>query len=199
MARKYDWEKAFGIIHATLSGLHHAHTHKIIHTNIRPSNILFDENDVPKLTDFGLPAHYEPNKKRNWYNPPEHKTSKQGDIYSIGVVLHQLLTGRNPSYDNGGNLRIDDIKNELPEALRNMLTKFLAIRVSRRYTSCEEFFADYESFEEYRREMRMRKPVQKSRAPIIIEKKTPIWVYFLIALGGMVAALMTLYFTGYLH
>lgn len=199
MARKYNWEKAFSIMSAVMSGLNHAHKHKIIHTNIRPSNILLDENDIPKLTDFGLSAHYEPQKKRNWYNPPEHKTSKQGDIYSLGVVLHQMVTGRNPSYDNAGNLRLDDIKNELPEAVRDMLCKFLAIRVSRRYVSCEEFLAEWDAFKEYRREMQMRKPVKKIAKPIIIEKKTPIWVYALIALGGVAASLITLYLTGYLR
>ncbi len=199
MARKYNWEKAFSILLAVVSGLHHAHKHKIIHTNIRPSNILFDENNIPKLTDFGLPAHYEPHQKKNWYNPPEHKTSKQGDIYSLGVILHQMVTGRNPSYDNGGNLRLDDIKNELPEAVRDMLSKFLAIRVTRRYVSCEEFLADWDAFEEYRREMKLRKPAKKEAEPIIIEKKTSIWVYAVIALAGASAVFLTLYFTGYLQ
>ena len=199
MARKYNWEKAIEIILAVTTGLHHAHKHKIIHTNIRPSNILFDEEDVPKLTDFGLPAHYEPQKKKNWYNPPEHKSSKQGDIYALGVVFHQMITGRNPSYDNAGNLRLDDIQNELPEAIRDMLSKFLAIRVTRRYVSCEEFLSDYDAFEEYRREQRMKKPIVQKAQPIVIEKKTPIWVYGLIALGGVIAALVTLYFSGYLQ
>ncbi len=199
MARKYNWEKAFKIVVAVVSGLHHAHKHKIIHTNIRPSNILFDETDIPKLTDFGLPAHYEPHQKKNWYNPPEHKTSKQGDIYSLGVILHQMVTGRNPSYDNGGNLRLDDVKNELPEAVRDMICKFLAIRVTRRYVSCEEFLADWDAFEEYRREMKLRKPVKKEAEPIVIEKSTPIWVYAIIALAGASAVLLTLYFTGYLQ
>ncbi len=199
MARKYNWEKAFDIIMAVTSGLHHAHKNKIIHTNIRPSNILFDEDDVPKLTDFGLPAHYEPQKKKNWYNPPEHKVSKQGDIYAIGVILHQMVIGRNPSYDNAGNLRFDDIQNELPEAIRDMFCKLLAIRVTRRYDSCEGFLADYEAFEEYRRELRMRKPEPQKAEPIVIQKSTPIWIYGLITVGGVVAALVTLYLSGYLR
>ena len=197
MARKYNWEKAFEIIRGVAAGLNHAHKHKIIHTNIRPSNILFDENDVPKVTDFGLPSHYEPQKKRNWYNPPEHKNSKQGDIYSVGVVLHQLITGRNPSYDNAGNLRLDDVKNELPEAIRNMLCKFLAIRVTRRYVDCEEFFSEWDQFEEYRRDMRARQNAPKKAAPIIVEKKTPIWVYAVIAIGGMAVSFFILYLSGF--
>ncbi len=199
MARKYSYEKAFKIMIAVVSGLQHAHKHKIIHTNIRPSNILFDENDVPKLTDFGLPAHYEPQKKKNWYNPPEHKPSKQGDIYSLGVVLHQMLIGRNPSYDNAGNLRLDDIQNELPEAIRDMLCKFLAIRVSRRYTGCEDFLADWDAYEEYKLEMLKKKTAVKEPEPIVIEKKTPMWVYSLIAVGGVIIALITLYFSGNLQ
>lgn len=196
MARKYDWEKAFHIIMEVLEGLDHAHKNNIVHTNLRPSNILFDEDDTPKITDFGMPAHYEPQKKKNWYNPPEHKCSKQGDIYSLGVILHQLLTGRNPSYDNAGNLRLDDIRIELPEEVYNIVCKFLAIRVSRRYNACEEIFLDWESYQKRRSDMLAKRIEKKDNQPVVAEKKTPMWIYLLIAFGGIVATLVTLYLSG---
>ena len=54
MGNAVQRENAFKIIVPIVSGLHHAHKNKIIHTNIRPSNILFDENDIPKLSDLTL-------------------------------------------------------------------------------------------------------------------------------------------------
>ncbi|KAA3635492.1 MAG: hypothetical protein DWP97_04660 [Calditrichaeota bacterium] len=199
MARKYSWEDAFNIIMAVTSGLEHAHKHNIVHTNIRPSNILFDEEDVPKLSDFGMPVHYQQNSKtKNWYKPPEHKVSKQGDVYALGVILHQMITGRNPSYNSAGALMLDDIKRDLPESILNIISKFLAIRVSRRYTSCEEILTDWDAYNIRQAELRSLKNKKAKPQTVIIEKKTPIWVYFSVAIGAVIVALTILYISGFL-
>ena len=46
----------------------------------------------------------------------------------MGVIFHQMVTERTPQYDSGGNLRLDDVKMELPEDIYQMLVKLLAIR-----------------------------------------------------------------------
>ena len=83
MVRKYKWEKGMEIVLAIAAGLDFAHKNNVIHGNLRPSNILFDESEEIKLCDFGLPQHYDAEGKKNWYAPPEHKQSKQGDIYLL--------------------------------------------------------------------------------------------------------------------
>ncbi|TET95242.1 MAG: serine/threonine protein kinase, partial [Candidatus Zixiibacteriota bacterium] len=144
MARKHEWQKAMEIIVPVASGLDFAHKNNILHGDLRPSNILFDADEVVKICDFGLPPHYNTSPKRNWYSPPEQKKSRQGDIYAIGVILHQMLTGRNPSYDGDDNLLLDDVRMNLPEDVCGMLSKLLAIRAVNRYQTCDEFIHDWD-------------------------------------------------------
>ncbi|MFQ5453486.1 MAG: serine/threonine protein kinase [Candidatus Zixiibacteriota bacterium] len=197
MVRKYNWEKAFGIVLEVASGLDHAHKNNVIHGNLRPSNILFDADEGIKISDFGMPSHYGRPKKKNWYNPPELKKSRLGDIYSLGVILHQMITGRNPSYDSGGNLRLDDVKLELPKDILQMMSKFLAIRVTRRYKTCEEFLLDWEEFNQNRKDTLTKNIVVESDPKIITPKKTSIWYYLLMGFGFILSVLLTLYFSGF--
>ena len=105
MIKPYPVEKAMEIAGQIADGLNFAHKNGIIHGNLRPSNVLFTRDDAVKLTDFGLPPHYDLMKK-NWYAPPEKRVSKQADIYGFGVILYNLLYGKNPSYDRNGLLMI---------------------------------------------------------------------------------------------
>lgn len=61
------WGNALRIVREICLGLVFAHQNEIIHGNLRPSNILFDENDSIKLSDFGLDDHYQTGPKKNWY------------------------------------------------------------------------------------------------------------------------------------
>jgi serine/threonine protein kinase len=193
MARKHEWQKGMEIIVSVASGLDFAHINNILHGNLRPSNILFDADEVIKICDFGLPLHYDAPHKKNWYSPPERKKSRLGDIYSMGVILHQMLTGRNPGYDGGDNLLLDDVRITLPEDIRGMLAKLLAIRVSRRYQSCEEFIHDWDDFTQRHKAATTRKPRIPAPAPVV-QEKAPLWIYLLFGLGLIAAVLATLYF-----
>jgi len=197
MVRNYNWEKAFKIILEVAAGLDHAHRNNIIHGNMRPSNVLLDADKVVKLCDFCMPPHYDEGKKKNWYSPPEHKKSRQGDIYAMGVILHQMITGRNPSYDSAGNLRLDDIQMELPEDIANMIRKLLAIRVPHRYKTGQEFLLDYEDFAQ-RRQDRLAKRIVEKKPPVPPAKaKFPVWGYGLLFLGFLAGMFSTLWITGF--
>jgi serine/threonine-protein kinase len=195
MVRKYDWSKAMDIGLQIAEGLDFAHKNNIVHGNLRPSNILFNADDRVKITDFGLPMHYDAAGKKNWYNAPEHKISRQGDIYSVGVILHQMLTDRNPTYDSTGALRLDDAASAVPEEILGMLSKLLAIRVAKRYKSMNELLLDYDDFEQRRlaEQKRQRRP---KREPVVEKKALPAWA--LVAAGAVFVATIAvvLYFSG---
>lgn len=195
MVRKYRWEKGFKIILEVAKGLDFAHKNNIIHGNLRPSNILFDSNEGIKLSDFGLPIHYSGKRRKNWYSPPERKNSRQGDIYGMGVILHQLITGRNPNYDMGNNLLLDNLKDVIPEELVNIVKKMLAIRVSRRYLTMEQFLMDWDDFDRDQQE----RAANKTKVPIKTEepkKNVPFWVIIVSGAGLLIGIIAALYFYG---
>jgi serine/threonine-protein kinase len=195
MVRRYGWSKTMNIGLEIAAGLDFAHKNKIVHGNLRPSNILFDAKDVVKVTDFGLPIHYDASGKKNWYNPPEHKASVQGDIYAVGVILHQLIAGRNPTYDTSGALRLDDIAGSTPDEILKILSKMLAIRVAIRYKSMNELTLDYDDFEQ-RQQVASRR--LKTPPPQTVKKQNELPSWALVAAGAVfaVTVMIVLYFSG---
>jgi len=195
MVRKYNWEKAMDIILAVARGMDFAHKNNIIHGNLRPSNILFDADEEIKISDFGMPTHYDASHKKNWYASPERKKSKHGDIYSLGVIMYQMLTNRNPVYDSGSNLYLADIKDYLPEDICTMLTKLLSIRVSLRYQTCSEFILDWDDFNERRKKAASKKVIIKQSSEPVKEK-IPVWAYVVFAVLLILGVLLGLYLGG---
>lgn len=189
MVRKYEWEKAMTIILQVATGLGFAHKNNIVHGNLRPSNILFAAGDEIKICDFGLPPHYDAPGKKNWYSPPEFKPSKLGDIYALGVILHQLITGRTPQFDLSDRLMLDDVKMYLPAAVVEMMTKLLAQRVIYRYKSCDELLADWESYQKERDKKPVVAPV--AEAPKPFWRTIPTWGWMAIC-GGAVAIIVSI-------
>ncbi len=79
-----------------------AHDHKIVHKNLRPSNILFDKEDQIKITDFGFDEHYsDDGLMKGWYQAPKYFGSDiVGDIYSVGSMFFHMLTSEPLTLEN---------------------------------------------------------------------------------------------------
>ncbi|KAL1215960.1 G-type lectin S-receptor-like serine/threonine-protein kinase [Cardamine amara subsp. amara] len=104
-----DWPKRFNIIQGIARGLHYLHRdspHRVIHRDLKVSNILLDEKMNPKISDFGLArmyqgTEYQDNTRRVvgtlGYMAPEYAWSgvfsEKSDIYSFGVLLLEIISG----------------------------------------------------------------------------------------------------------
>ncbi len=110
--RRIPWRKAFEIAIEICGALKAAHDHGIIHRDLKPSNLLLDAEERVRLTDFGVAQVFDTQRLTVTggvigtaeYMSPEQaegkRATKQSDLYSLGVVLYVMITGRTPFSGN---------------------------------------------------------------------------------------------------
>ncbi|MES2983435.1 MAG: serine/threonine-protein kinase [Verrucomicrobiota bacterium] len=139
--------QAVNIVKGICDGLSHAHKNGIVHRDIKPSNILLTPAAEPKVADFGL-AHAADSDKPGLmmgtpgYTAPEvfeapDRAGELADIYSVGVILHQLLTGIDPA---GSMLPPSQATNNI--RLDAIWRKAANINPAQRYPSTEAMSQD---------------------------------------------------------
>jgi eukaryotic-like serine/threonine-protein kinase len=106
------------------AGMDFAHKSNILHGNLKPSNILFDREDVIRIADFSLVPTVDKNAA-NWYAAPERRKSKAADIYAAGIVFYQLLTNRKPTIDTYGKFVWIDGTRITPQPLRAIIERMV--------------------------------------------------------------------------
>jgi serine/threonine protein kinase len=114
---------ALKVAKGCMEGLAYAHDIGVVHGDIKPANILIDNNDNPKLSDFGLArlmgtavkskegsARWAaPEVLKRWRKDKLWACDYQSDLFSLGVVVYLLLTGRHPFLDPSGALSIEEV------------------------------------------------------------------------------------------
>lgn len=152
--------RAIGLILPVLDALAHAHAAGIIHRDIKPSNILVDESGTPRVMDFGIAARVETLSRDGnsfmgtpAYMAPEYihhrESSERSDVFSIGLVFFELLTGRKGAqgdsalemveYLADNDVRIPDNANvDLDDRLLSILYKSIARDPEQRFATVSQ-------------------------------------------------------------
>lgn len=164
--------EAAGLLEQLARGMHVAHTHDIIHRDLKPGNVLLARDGTPKITDFGLAkqldgetAHTLPGAIFGTppYMPPEQAEGKTdeilppADIYSLGAILYETLTGRPPFKAETTRATLIQVVQEdpvppsrlqktVPRDLETICLKCLEKGPGRRYASALELAEDLRRF-----------------------------------------------------
>ncbi len=169
--RDIRWKEAVHFAVQILRALQHAHDKGIVHRDIKPQNIMLLSDGTIKVTDFGI-ARLSRNELRatvdgekaigsvHYISPEQARgdiTDEKADLYSVGVALYEMLTGRLPfEADNAVSVAIMQmqseptqphlINEEIPEGLEQITMKAMQKDTSKRYQSAAEMLSDFDEF-----------------------------------------------------
>ena len=166
---KLPWREALHFITQITKALGHAHSRGIIHRDIKPHNIMVLRDGSVKVADFGIARlmtaehstlTQEALGSVHYISPEQAKGSNidaRSDLYSAGVVLYEMLTGRLPfegdtpvsvaiQHINSIPLSPRELNPDIPEALESITMKAMAPNPDNRYRSADEMLADLEAF-----------------------------------------------------
>ena len=155
-------QKVIEIILSVCSALNYSHKRGVIHRDIKPANIMLDTEEITKITDFGVAQMTEDTAVTGFFGTPSYMSPEQvkeevigyqSDIFSVGCVLYELLTGQQafPGENNFSIIykilnteppSILSVRSELPEIVDDIIKKAIAKDMSERYQTCTEFAYD---------------------------------------------------------
>ncbi|MBQ8058092.1 MAG: Stk1 family PASTA domain-containing Ser/Thr kinase [Ruminococcus sp.] len=164
-----DWKETLHLTTQILKALQHAHENGIVHRDIKPQNIMLLQDGTIKVTDFGI-ARFSSNATRTMteqaigsvhYIAPEQargdKTDGKTDIYSVGVMMYEMLTGQLP-FDGDSAVSVAlmqlqttakrprQVNPDIPSGLEEITIKAMQKTPDSRYHSAVEMLSDIERF-----------------------------------------------------
>lgn len=166
-----DFSTTAQLIASVARALHYAHQHRVIHRDIKPANILIDDaTGTPFVADFGLAMKEEDYLKQAGvvagtpsYMSPEqaraegHRLDGRSDLFSLGIVLYEMLTGKRPFRGSTANETRHQvisvaprppraIDETIPAELERICLKAISKRTSDRYATAELMAEDLEAW-----------------------------------------------------
>lgn len=163
------WKDAIHFIIQVLRALQHAHDRGIVHRDIKPQNIMLFPDGTIKVMDFGIARFAREEGKTlsdkaigsvHYISPEQARgdiTDEKSDIYSVGIMLYEMLTGQKPfDADNPVSVALmhmqtkaknpREINETIPEGLEDIVVRAMYKEASKRYQSASEMIKDIEEF-----------------------------------------------------
>jgi serine/threonine-protein kinase len=159
--KSFDVPRAIAFTAQILKGVEHAHHAQILHRDLRPANVLVSESGLVKVADFGTSRLLERSHATTVIGSPPYMAPEQfqgravlaSDIYSVGVMLYQMLTGTLPYFSPNpaqiekmvaqGRCTPPKIRNtQIPREISDIVMKALAPEVNDRYQRAAELLED---------------------------------------------------------
>ncbi|GKU24803.1 Stk1 family PASTA domain-containing Ser/Thr kinase [Clostridium folliculivorans] len=168
---KFPYESAISIASKVANALDCAHRNNIIHRDIKPQNILVTEEGIVKVTDFGIAKSTDSSTitytnsvmgSAHYFSPEQAKGSYidcRTDLYSLGVVLYEMVTGRVP-FDGESPVSValkhiqedvvppKNLNSKIPDSLNSLILKATEKEPIKRYQSAKEMIGDLEKIKE---------------------------------------------------
>lgn len=207
IGKPIPWQQAVKLLIPIANALGYAHQNEIIHRDVKPSNILLNEKGEPFLTDFGIAKMLETTETLDLtkdgfgigtpeYMPPEifdeRPLDKRADIYSLGIVLYELVTGRTPFKADTPLAVLKKHTVEplphpsmyvpsIPSRVEEILFKALAKKPENRFPSMEEFAGALE-------DALLNQNIPSHKLPP--KPMNPLWVIpIILGVGGLILLL----------
>ena len=163
-----NWKETLHFAMQIAKALEHAHDKGIVHRDIKPHNVMVLKNGSVKVTDFGIARVMSKSNTLtkealgsvHYISPEQAKggwVDNRSDLYSLGVVMYEMLAGR-PPYDaespvavalqhiNGGAAMPSTLNPNIPGGLEQIIMKAMALDAKDRYVSATEMLKDMEEF-----------------------------------------------------
>jgi serine/threonine-protein kinase len=195
-----DREKSLGVPRAiayavqTLKGVEHAHEAQILHRDLRPANVLVSDSGAVKVADFGTSRLLEKSHATTVIGSPPYMAPEQfqgravlaSDIYSVGVMLYQMLTGTLPYFSPNpaqiermvaqGRCTPPRLRNsQIPKELSDIVLKALAPDLGARYQKASDLLADLATSTEIDRNQTELEDIRKRLKAREVPKKGFCW------------------------